>query len=96
MLFGKKKEPEQKIRRCSKCGGIGHDARNCPERYASTPHDTSLWIKFDNITDEQADNMVSWDKKGRRKYLDDSAKATAVKAKGKNLPSAIRKALGGD
>lgn len=95
-MFFKKKAEQQKIRRCSKCGGIGHDARNCPERNANTPHDTSLWIKYDKITDAQADKMVDWNKKGKRKYLDDTSRATTVKAKEKHLPSAIKKALGGE
>ena len=95
-MFFKKKETPTKVRRCSKCGGTGHDARNCPEKYSNTPHDTSLWFKYDNVTDFQADKMIKANHDAKRKYLDDSAKATSVKAKTKLLPSAIKKSLGID
>lgn len=96
-LFSKKKEPPTKVRQCRVCGGIGHDARNCPSKNSKTPHDTTLWIKYDKITDDQADKMVSWNKKGKKKYLDESARATALKTKDKGLSDVLKRNLfGGD
>ena len=96
-MFFRKKEPPAKVRKCSKCGGTGHDARNCPEKYLNSPHETSLWIKYDSITDDQADKMVNWNKLGRKKFLDDRARSTAVKLNKKGLPNKGRRNLfGGD
>lgn len=94
-MFFKKKTPPAKIRRCSICGGTGHDQRNCPEKSQKSPRDTAVWIKYDNITNSQADKVVTENKKIKDKYLDSDARVTSVKAKQKDLPKEVRKRLFG-
>ncbi len=82
-----------KERKCSICGGSGHDARNCPVKDAKTPRDQIVWYKISNLTDAQADKMTSEVAKAKRKYAPD-ADAAFVKADKKSLPQRIFKALG--
>lgn len=80
-------------RKCSVCGGLGHDARNCPMRDAKTPHDRIVWYKISNLTDTQADKMTSEMAKAKRRIAPD-ADAAFVKADRKSLPERIFKTLG--
>ena len=80
-------------RKCSICGGLGHDARNCPMRDADTPRDKIVWYKISNLTDTQADKMTSELAKAKRKIAPD-AQAAFIKADRKSLPERITKALG--
>ena len=82
-----------KERKCSICGGTGHDARNCPLRDAGEPRDKIVWYKIANLTDRQADDMTSALAKAKRKIAPDS-EAAFVKADKKSLPGRIFKALG--
>lgn len=82
-----------KERKCSICGGTGHDARNCPMRDANTPKDKILWLRIANLTDKQADDMTSAVAKAKRKIAPD-ADAAFAKGDKKSLPGRIFKALG--
>ncbi len=82
-----------KERKCSYCGGYGHDARNCPSKKANEPRNTSAWYKVDNLTDEQADKMTMGFMKLKRKVAPDAHVAFA-KGDTKSLSARIAKALG--
>lgn len=82
-----------KERKCSYCGGIGHDVRTCPSRKADEPRDKAVWYKVENLSDSQADQMTSEFLKLKRKIAPDSQGAW-VKADKKSLPERIRKAVG--
>ncbi|MDY6324476.1 MAG: hypothetical protein SPL99_05370 [Catonella sp.] len=82
-----------KERKCSYCGGYGHDARNCPARKADEPKDKAVWYKIEDLSDSQADQMTSGVMKLKRKIAPES-QASYVKADKKSLPERIRKAIG--
>ena len=75
--------------KCSICGSSGHNARTCPH----SPRDHALWVKFDNMTSNEASRLqrqIMADKE----RIEPNARATAAKAKTKDLPDRIKKALG--
>lgn len=80
-------------RQCKICGGTGHDARNCPQKFANVPNDKVVWYKVSNLNDEQADKMTSAVIKAKHKIAPD-ADAVFVKSDKKSLPERIKKALG--
>lgn len=82
-----------KERKCSICGGFGHDARNCPMRDAKSPRDKIVWYRIANLTDRQADDMTNAVAKAKRKIAPD-AEAAFAKGDKKSLPARIFKALG--
>ena len=82
-----------KERKCGYCGGMGHDARNCPAKKASAPKDKAVWYKVDDLTNDQADKMTSGFIKLKNRIAPDSQGAY-VKADKKSLPERIAKALG--
>lgn len=82
-----------KERKCSICGGTGHDARNCPMRGVNDPKDKILWYKITNLSDEQADKMNSAVAKAKRKIAPEAEVAFA-KGDKMSLPERIAKALG--
>lgn len=80
-------------RRCSYCGGVGHDVRNCPAKRANAPRDKAVWYKVDNLTDNQADRMTSGVIKLKNKIAPE-AQGTFVSSDKKSLSERIKKALG--
>ena len=82
-----------KERKCSICGGIGHDARNCPMRDAKSPKDKVVWYRISNLNDRQADEMTTAVVKAKRRIAPD-AEAAFAKGDKKSLPERIFKALG--
>ena len=82
-----------KERKCRVCGGLGHDARNCPMRDAKSPKDKIVWFRISNLTDTQADKMTNEVFKAKRKIAPDADGAYA-KGDKKSLPERIYKALG--
>ena len=79
-------------RQCKICGGTGHDARNCPQKYASVPNDKVVWYRVSNLNDEQADKMTNAVIKAKRKIAPD-ADAVYVKGDKKSLPERIKEAF---
>lgn len=82
-----------KERKCRICGGLGHDARNCPMRDAKSPKDKIVWYRISNLNDAQADKMTNAVIKAKRKIAPD-ADAAFAKGDKKSLPGRIFKALG--
>jgi hypothetical protein len=79
---------------CSKCGRDGHNARTCSAANSElSDRDHALWIKFDNIKEEETNNILKdvMDSKTKRAP---EARATFARGKKNELPGKIRKALG--
>ena len=45
---------------CSICGSLGHNARTCSKKMKISKSDEThvLWVKFDNITEEQSNELL--------------------------------------
>lgn len=82
-----------KERKCSYCGGTGHDARNCPAKKSGAPKDKVVWYRVTDLTDNQADRMTSGFIKLKQKIAPD-AQGAFVKADKKSLPERVFRALG--
>lgn len=82
-----------KNRKCSYCGEVGHDSRNCPIKAANEPKDKIAWYKIEGLSDSEADNMTSAIMKAKRKIAP-NAQAAYVKADKKTLPQRVAKRLG--
>jgi hypothetical protein len=44
---------------CSICGSKDHNARTCPYKNKGVPRDHALWMKFDNMTQREAQGVVT-------------------------------------
>ncbi len=76
---------------CKNCGGIGHDEVQCPsEPQQSKGH--AMWMKFDNVTEEECDELLKGIVDVKRKVAP-KARGTFAKAPKHELPAEIKKAL---
>lgn len=78
--------------RCSICGREGHNARTCPNKDDEDVQ-YALWVKFDNITENEATDLLHNIMKTKSKIAPD-ARGTFAKAKKKDLPMKIKDVLG--
>ncbi|GEM_PF-3288091 len=79
--------------KCSKCGSLNHNIRKCPHRDEVTPRDMAVWVKFDNITCDEADKIHIEIVK-MKSSIAPKARATLAKGKPKELPKQIQNAHG--
>lgn len=75
-------------RKCRICGGIGHDARNCPMKDSNDPRNKIVWFKIANLTDRQADRMTNA-VIGAKRRIAPEADAAYAKGDKKSLPERI-------
>lgn len=80
---------------CSICGKEGHNAKTCGQKSevpAKTTETHALWIKFDNITPGQADELLKGaiDLKSR---VAPTARGTFAKGSKTEMPQKISEAL---
>ena len=75
---------------CSICGADGHNSRTCPNNKKENNH--ALWVKFDNISEEDADELLKNIIDVKRKVAPE-ARAAYAKADRRQLPSRIKEAL---
>jgi hypothetical protein len=76
---------------CTNCGGVGHIADQCP----SEPQDKknyAMWIKFDNVSQEECDEILKGVIDVKRKVAPKS-RPTYAKAPKNELPMRIKEAL---
>lgn len=80
---------------CSNCKEDGHNATTCPKKN-QTPTQTEnhvLWVKFDNINQEQANELL----KGAidlKSAVAPNARGTFAKGTKSEMPQKIAEALG--
>ena len=80
---------------CSICGKGGHNSRKCPGKNPEEKNETKdmvLWVKFDNITNDESKRMLSGIMDLKDNVAPDS-RGTFARDKKKNLPIEIKKAL---
>ena len=81
---------------CSICNSDGHNARTCPERnpkqdiISSNSH--ALWLKFDNLTENQANELLKRAIDAKTEVAPD-ARGTFAKGNRRELPNKINEAL---
>lgn len=80
-------------RKCSVCGGTGHDARNCPVRDAQDPNNKIVWYKIANLSDKQANKMTTAVMNAKQRIAP-TADGAFVKGDKLSLPERILKAIG--
>lgn len=42
---------------CSICGESGHNARLCPKNKGKEDSSFALWVKFDNLSEDEATDL---------------------------------------
>lgn len=80
-------------RKCSLCGGIGHDRRNCPMRDTNAPNDQTVWCRITNLNSSQATKMQSEIIKAKERIAP-TALGSFARGDTKSLPTRILEALG--
>ena len=80
-------------RKCSYCGGTGHDKRNCPVRRADEPAENGLWVFISNLSNSQSNNILRDIMSSKSKHAP-SAQAAFARGSMKSLPQRISKLLG--
>ncbi len=78
--------------RCSICNKQGHNSRTCPNKSMAVLRNQALWIKFDNLTENEASKLQSQIVKDKSKIAP-KARGTAVKGSVSELPGRIRNSL---
>ena len=76
---------------CSICGKEGHNARSCPNKKVDDAS-YALWVKFDNLTENEATDLLHNIMKAKARVAPES-RGTFAKAKKKDLPIEIRNIL---
>lgn len=76
---------------CSICGKSGHNAKTCPKRNKRNS-DYALWVKFDNIAESEATDLLHSIMKSKSKIAP-NARGTYAKASKKDLPMEIKNVL---
>lgn len=84
--------------RCSNCGCGGHNRRTCPNipQENGESRDRALIFRVDNMTETEQNEMHKALVKLKKEVTSDSAQATLVEGKSKELPSKIRALIKGD
>ena len=80
---------------CSVCGKNGHNSRTCneiQEKKIIPQASHALWIKFDNITEEEANEILKSNIDFKSKIAP-NARATFAKGSKQELPNKISEAL---
>ena len=80
---------------CSVCGKDGHNARTCQEDSRAVEvaaPNQALWIKYDNITLQQADKLLQSAISSKTKIAPEG-RATFAKGTTSELPKKISEAL---
>lgn len=78
--------------KCSICGKQGHNARTCSHKDEEEPRNQALWMKFDNITEQEAANLQAAIIKDKSRIAP-KARGTAAKGNVHELPERIRESL---
>jgi len=78
--------------RCSICNKEGHNLRTCPYRDSQISRNQALWIKFDNLTENEASRLQSQIVKDKSRIAP-KARGTAVKGSVAELPGRIKNSL---
>ncbi len=80
--------------KCSICGEEGHNSRTCPNKETtSEERDQILWLKYDNITNDEARSLQKASIDAKDEYAPEG-RGTFVRGNKRELPGRIRKALG--
>lgn len=79
---------------CSNCGESGHNSRTCPNNGTDSRDggEHALWVKFDGISEEEADNLLKSVIDAKRKVAP-HARGTFAKGSRRELPNRINEAL---
>lgn len=80
---------------CSNCGKNGHNSKTCPKK-ANTPspcNDHALWVKFDGISEKEADDLLK-SVIDLKRDVAPHARGTFAKGSRRDLPNRISEALG--
>ena len=78
--------------KCSICGKEGHNARTCSKKDDSDERNQALWMKFENLTEDEAAKLQAKIIKEKSKIAP-KARGTAVKGDVRELPGRIQGAL---
>lgn len=76
---------------CSVCGKNGHNAKSCPNKNIND-HTFALWVKVDNLTEDQSNKLLSSIMNAKTKIAPNS-RGTFAKAEKKDLPMEIKNVL---
>lgn len=81
---------------CSNCGQDGHNARTCSQNITTNSDNNdrnhALWLRFDNITEKEADDILKSVIDAKREIAS-HGRGTFAKAPKKELPNKISEAL---
>lgn len=77
---------------CSICGESGHNARSCPKNKKKEDSSFALWVKFDNLSEDEASDLLHAIMKDKARVAP-NARGTFAKAKKKDLPIEIKNSL---
>ena len=80
--------------KCSICGKSGHNSRTCSEggQSSNAVADHVLWIKFDNVTTVQADDLLKSAISSKTEIAPEG-RATFAKGAARDMPARIKEAL---